>query len=76
MPRPDVVNSLVLTMVEALGPAVEATDADADEVISCMLTVAMRAVGVARRHGGDMVRLRRSVERILLECTEFNGRAN
>lgn len=76
MPRPDVIGVLTFAMVEALEPAVVATDADANEVISAMLTVAYRAVAIARRSGGDMARLRTSVERILLECTDFNGRAN
>ena len=76
MARPDVINALTYAMVEAMGPAVDATNADANEVISAMLTLAMRAVGVARTRGGDMARLRMSVERILLECTDFNGRAN
>ncbi len=76
MPRPDVVNVLTFAMIEALEPAVVATDADGNEVISAMLTMAMRAVGVARKHGGDMARLRIIIERLLLECIDANVKAN
>lgn len=73
--RSEVVDRLMKAANDGMTQAAQGTTAG--EVLSAYLTLALKAVQVAREAGADMDSVRAGCERILLECAEApKGRAS